>query len=153
MDKIYFLIKNMEKNDYSKAKILLKKIKFSKEDILQMEELIKKYIDPKCHICRKCRAQIKFSLKRLNNYVNSVDITEEPVEDVKEEITEEIVEQVEGSVKNTQVEDDEVEEVKLEDMKASQLREICNQFNLQTSREKQIMIDRIREYQNGLSEA
>lgn len=134
----------MEKNDYLKAKNLLNKITFSKEDILEMEELIKKYIDPKCHICRKCRAQIKFSLKRLNNYVNSVDITEEPIEDVKEEITEEIVEQVEDSVEETI--DEVVEEIKLEDMKSKQLRDLCNELGLNTSREKQVMIDRIREY-------
>ena len=123
----------MEKEDYLLGKNLLKKIRFTKEDVLELEGLLKKYVDKQTNICRKCKSQIKFALKRLQNFMNGLEFESQVV---KEDIREEIVEQVEDSV----------EEVKLEDMKSSELREICNELGLVTSREKQLMIDRIREY-------
>ena len=123
----------MEKEDYLLGKNLLKKIRFTKEDVLELEGLLKKYVDKKTNICRKCKSQIKFALKRLQNFMNGLEFESQVV---KEDIREEIVEQVEDSV----------EEVKLEDMKSSELREICNELGLDTSREKQLMIERIREY-------
>ena len=132
----------MEKQDYLLGKSLLKKIRFTKEDVLELENLLKKYVDKKTNICRKCKSQIKFALKRLQNFMNGLEF--ESTQVVKEDIREEIVEQVEDSVEETI--DEVVEEVKLEDMKSSELREICNELNLDTSREKEVMISRIKEY-------
>jgi hypothetical protein len=131
----------MEKEDYQLGKNLFKLNRFTKEDVLQLENLLKKYVDKKTHICRKCNSQIKFALKRLQNFMNGLEFESQVV---KEDVREEIVEQVVNSVEETI--DEVTEEVKLEDMKSKQLRGICNELGLDTSREKQVMIDRIREY-------
>lgn len=132
----------MEKQDYLTGKMLLKKTTFSKDDVILLEGLLKKYVDKKTSVCRKCKSQIKFALKRLQNFMNGLEFETTQVvnEDIREEIVEEVIDTVEDTTDEVTV------NLELENLKSSELRELCNKLNLDTSREKEVMITRIKEY-------
>lgn len=86
----------IEKTDYLEAERLLKLIKFTKPDVESLETIMKKYVDPRCRVCNKCRSQIKFTLKRLENWFNSVElkIQDEVQVEVIDEVKIEVIDEV-----------------------------------------------------------
>ncbi len=44
----------------------------NKDEVKQMEYIIRKYVDHKATICPHCNAQIRFAHKRLTNWYNLV---------------------------------------------------------------------------------
>jgi hypothetical protein len=54
--------------DYFIIKNLIGLNKMDSHQVIDMERIIRKYIDSKCTICRHCPAQVKFAHKRLVNW-------------------------------------------------------------------------------------
>jgi len=71
----------MEINDYNECKRLIKLSKYTKEDAKSLESVMKKYVDKHCVVCGKCRGQIRFTARRLENYMIKYNVQPDIVED------------------------------------------------------------------------
>jgi len=59
-------------SDYILIEEILKYKKVTKQEVNNMQFIIRKYIDSKCTICPSCAAQIKFAHKRITNWWDKV---------------------------------------------------------------------------------
>lgn len=71
----------MDISDYNESQRLFKLRTFTKGDAASLQNLMNKYVDKHCVVCGKCRGQIRFTIKRYNNWFNSHNIT--PKEDIR----------------------------------------------------------------------
>lgn len=59
---------NIEKQDETLLTKIIKLKSVTKEEVKDMEYIMKKYIDKKATICTKCKSQIRFAHKRILNW-------------------------------------------------------------------------------------
>jgi len=71
----------MEINDYNEAKRLFTLRAFKKGDAHSLQTLMQRYVDKHCVVCGKCKGQIRFTLRRFENWFIKNNIQPDAVED------------------------------------------------------------------------
>lgn len=54
----------------------------SRDDVQFLQDYTRKYIDPKCTICKKCKSQIRFAWNRIVNWGKQNNINNLAVNDI-----------------------------------------------------------------------